>query len=281
MKQEVLTRSRQGSFDRPAISVDATLECANFYPQPLRPFDHAKRCAVVCQYTIVALVSALLFLIGPAAVVWFVVPIDVWESVDGISALRHRSHIGIEGLEAVEPAIADGNSTATVDRIVFVVWISAAPLHSLPAVVLASVRQSVGSTACDGVFSLKTSAGLCISVPKLSLVHVNDNATRTLALPSPSTTKRIDFPNDFELSDCRSSKSEQRKPAAAGRASSAEKRTVCDKPGCSALALAQQVSASAAQFSIPNDDPKSKCSANVVFHSEIVAEHNPLVHGAI
>lgn len=101
-------------------------------------------------------VRGLLFCVGPPAVPWFIVPVLVWESVEGEALRWPRAHIFYEVLE-ISPAITDGDTSVFVEQSVRVFALVYTPLdHAHPT--------HVGEQEFSGCVPLLVGHPSCIDV---------------------------------------------------------------------------------------------------------------------
>src|SRR5438105_15425760 len=84
---------------------------------------------------IVAPITHLLLLSGPAAVTWLIVAVLVWITVERMFSGWFASHVGQEVGEGI-PARADRDAAATVEAKMFVRRIGAALAHFRPTMIL-------------------------------------------------------------------------------------------------------------------------------------------------
>lgn len=106
-----------------------------------RRFDYLDVLVDLCR----ASVNALLLPCRPVAIVWLVVAVGVF-AVDGMFTARPWSHIGQEGIEAVQPSVAYANASPSVQGVVASMPVGTAHAHIPPCDVLGSQFSTGGVT---------------------------------------------------------------------------------------------------------------------------------------
>src|SRR6266536_6080245 len=156
---------RQCAFDAPA-KTKARLYGVTGKPQLFCPFREGLRPALIRQDMVARLVTGLLFIRSPAAVlrtVWTVI-------VDAVNRVIRRwiAHIGKENLEGFLPALADRYASPTVLRPLLVARIEAAREHSSPC----GVCPGVATVTCGTVPREGGSGHFLAKAPaRLGVVH--------------------------------------------------------------------------------------------------------------
>lgn len=109
--------------------------------------------------------------------------------VDSVNAVRHRrprAHVGVEVLEALPPAVADGNASATVPGVSGVVGILAAREKASPDSVFCSGRHAMRSGPVSGGFPAVATAGLGDAAAHV--VAIDDALCSAVAAAVPAET---------------------------------------------------------------------------------------------
>jgi hypothetical protein len=175
-----------GIFHRPPAT-QPTIQHGTSDAKTVGPACKRERLAVVGDIAVLASIAPLYFVARPSAVfgrIWAII-------VDAIQ--RHPlwsvwawTHVVIEVLERLSPAIAYVNSTSTVVFIQGAFGVIATSKHRAPSSVFKGERESV--SAFD--FSLETPARLRSSVAKRATNDVSGNSALALTPPRNFTCGR-------------------------------------------------------------------------------------------
>lgn len=148
-------------------------------------------------------IVGLLFRCSPADIAGFVIAVIVGVAVQGVFYGRAFPHIRQELLEAVDPLLADGNSTPPPFLIPRIIWIETPLLHSCPALIGGSVPHPV-SPGSRRPFLQEASTRHCVpakavdySLAALAFCHPVPGAFR-----SCSTVGEVDEREPADLLAC-------------------------------------------------------------------------------
>ena len=127
--------------------------------------------------------DALLSIGGPSAIPRFVGTVIV-DTVDGQSPSGRFAHVGQEVLE-LPPAVADGDTSASVVPKSRRVRIGATGQHHFPAAIDPRMTHSVGRMTM--ATRLSTQASTTLRSPNSQSIHLYDGELPTVAPATPST----------------------------------------------------------------------------------------------
>lgn len=173
------------------------------YADAPRPLSRRERNPIVLQSVNPLLIAALLYRRRPAAIIWAVRAVVV-VALNAVALGWRLPHVGKEQLKAI-PSLADGNSSASVARIVLACLAKAAPAHHRPGVVLLSCSAvvRVAGMAVDQIcralrLYAQASARLGMALGELVCRHDGCATARAKALPIDAA--RIRMAPDYKKS---------------------------------------------------------------------------------
>lgn len=165
------------------------------------PLSRRKRDAVVLQRINPLLIAALFYRWRPAAIVWAVWAVVV-VALNAVALGWCFTHVGKEQLKAI-PSLADGDSSASVARVILTFLAQAAPAHHRPGVVLlccpAVVR--IAGMAVDqisGALHLHAQTSARLGVAPGELVCRHDGRIAAIAPALPIDAARIGVAANYE-----------------------------------------------------------------------------------
>ena len=141
----------------------------------------------------------------PTAVGRFVIAVVV-DAIDRVRGRRTRTHIGVESLKGIAPALTDRDATAAVIGPSFAIRIRAAVNDAIPRFVLSGRSVAACVAVCAecfaGAFALVAPTTAVFAHSEVTSAHSHNMAADTLALPSwPSAERSIsgDYKQPTEL----------------------------------------------------------------------------------
>lgn len=107
-------------------------------------------------------VIGLISIGGPSTVVGRISK-RIIDSLNGVILSWARTHIGVKGLETIEPARADGNAASAIAHKILTSWITTSLFHTPPDIKFVGIGHSMRSVGSARYLLSKAATAFCVT----------------------------------------------------------------------------------------------------------------------